>query len=175
MIQVAGYCMYGSATELVITFCGKGVHRFTLDPSLGEFVHISADVKIPSKPKARKEKYGSPRLHQWSIDCIEPFHRRGRPLRRHFRIVLPTSEGKVMHNAMKMLELHPSQRIYSCNEGNFDSWDDEIKRAVTGFKTASSPWTQRYVGSMVSDVHRTLLYGGLFLYPADKKSPMGNV
>lgn len=66
-----------------------------------------------------------------------------------------------------------SQRIYSCNEGNFDSWDDEIKHAVTGFKTASSPWTQRYVGSMVSDIHRTLLYGGLFLYPADKKSPTG--
>lgn len=63
--------------------------------------------------------------------------------------------------------------IYSCNEGNFDSWDEEIKRAVMGFKTASPPWAQRYVGSMVSDVHRTLLYGGLFLYPADKKSTKG--
>lgn len=61
IFQVAGYCMYGSATELVITFCGKGVHRFTLDPSLGEFVHISADVKIPSKPKAREH---SARLQQ---------------------------------------------------------------------------------------------------------------
>lgn len=65
------------------------------------------------------------------------------------------------------------QRIYSCNEGNFDSWDEEIKRAVMGFKTESPPWAQRYVGSMVSDVHRTLLYGGLFLYPADKKSSKG--
>ncbi|CAM9941160.1 unnamed protein product [Sphacelaria rigidula] len=43
--------MYGSATELVLTFYGSGVHRFTLDPSLGEFIHIAADVKIPSKPK----------------------------------------------------------------------------------------------------------------------------
>lgn len=51
-LQVAGYCMYGSATELVITFYGSGVHRFTLDPSLGEFIHIKADIKIPSKPKA---------------------------------------------------------------------------------------------------------------------------
>lgn len=49
--QVAGYCMYGSATELVMTFYGSGVHRFTLDPSLGEFIHIKSDVKIPSKPK----------------------------------------------------------------------------------------------------------------------------
>merc|ERR1712127_187160 len=46
-IIVAGYCMYGAATELVITFKGHGVHRFTLDPSLGEFVHIEAHVKIP--------------------------------------------------------------------------------------------------------------------------------
>eukprot|EP00752_Nemacystus_decipiens_P008832 g7883.t1 len=115
--SVAGYCMYGSATELVLTFYGSGVHRFTLDPSLGEFIHIAADVKIPSKPK----------------------------------------------------------NIYSCNEGNFDSWDEEIKRAVMGFKTDSPPWAQRYVGSMVSDVHRTLLYGGLFLYPADKKSTKGKL
>lgn len=67
------------------------------------------------------------------------------------------------------------QNIYSCNEGNFDSWDEEIKRAVMGFKTESPPWAQRYVGSMVSDVHRTLLYGGLFLYPADKKSTKGEL
>lgn len=65
------------------------------------------------------------------------------------------------------------QNIYSCNEGNFDSWDEEIKTAVMGFKTESPPFAQRYVGSMVSDVHRTLLYGGLFLYPADKKSTKG--
>eukprot|EP00904_Undaria_pinnatifida_P006943 jgi/Undpi1/3379/HiC_scaffold_15.g06752.m1 len=116
-IKVAGYCMYGSATELVMTFYGSGVHRFTLDPSLGEFIHIEANVRIPAKPKT----------------------------------------------------------IYSCNEGNFDSWDEEIKRAVMGFKCESPPWAQRYVGSMVSDVHRTLLYGGLFLYPADKKSTKGKL
>ncbi|CAK0901497.1 unnamed protein product [Prorocentrum cordatum] len=46
-LLVAGYCMYGAATELVITFKGHGVHRFTLDPSLGEFVHIKAHVKLP--------------------------------------------------------------------------------------------------------------------------------
>ncbi|PQP97943.1 uncharacterized protein Pyn_20866 [Prunus yedoensis var. nudiflora] len=33
----------------------------------------------------------------------------------------------------------------------------------------------RYIGSMVADVHRTLLYGGIFLYPADKKSPNGKL
>lgn len=38
-----------------------------------------------------------------------------------------------------------------------------------------SPYAARYVGSMVSDVHRTLLYGGCFLYPADKKSTKGKL
>ena len=44
----------------------------------------------------------------------------------------------------------------------FDTW-----RAP---QAAGKPYSLRYVGSMVSDVHRTLLYGGVFLYPADKKS-----
>ena len=36
-------------------------------------------------------------------------------------------------------------------------------------------YAARYVGSMVSDVHRTILYGGIFIYPADKKSPKGKL
>lgn len=80
---------------------------------------------------------------------------------------------KLLHRVFLRACQHQHQRIYSCNEGNFDSWDEEIKKAVMGFKTESPPWAQRYVGSMVSDVHRTLLYGGLFLYPADKKSTKG--
>ena len=36
-------------------------------------------------------------------------------------------------------------------------------------------YAARYVGSMVSDVHRTILYGGIFVYPADKKSPKGKL
>lgn len=39
----------------------------------------------------------------------------------------------------------------------------------------SAPYGARYVGSMVADVHRTLVYGGIFLYPANKKSPSGKV
>ncbi|KAG8054634.1 hypothetical protein GUJ93_ZPchr0001g33206 [Zizania palustris] len=41
--------------------------------------------------------------------------------------------------------------------------------------SGSSPKSLRYIGSMVADVHRTLLYGGVFLYPADKKSPNGKL
>jgi fructose-1,6-bisphosphatase I len=65
------------------------------------------------------------------------------------------------------------KKIYSCNEGNSRSWDQSIKDFVKTCK--ESGYSSRYVGSMVSDVHRTLLYGGIFLYPADKKSTKGKL
>lgn len=65
------------------------------------------------------------------------------------------------------------KKIYSCNEGNMLHWDQPIKDFVKTCKTTG--YSARYVGSMVSDVHRTLLYGGIFLYPADKKSKKGKL
>merc|ERR1719183_1601601 len=65
------------------------------------------------------------------------------------------------------------KKIYSCNEGNSKSWDEPIKEYVG--KCKKNGYAARYVGSMVSDVHRTLLYGGIFLYPADKKSTKGKL
>ena len=65
------------------------------------------------------------------------------------------------------------KKIYSCNEGNSPYWDKPIQDAVADFKVKK--YAARYVGSMVSDVHRTILYGGIFLYPADKKSPKGKL
>mmetsp|Transcript_26237 Transcript_26237/g.57275 ORF Transcript_26237/g.57275 Transcript_26237/m.57275 type:complete len:246 (-) Transcript_26237:4709-5446(-) len=47
-LVAAGYCMYGSSTQLVLTFKGSGVHVFTHDPSVGEFLLTQKDVKIPS-------------------------------------------------------------------------------------------------------------------------------
>ncbi|KAE8701643.1 Fructose-1,6-bisphosphatase, cytosolic [Hibiscus syriacus] len=59
------------------------------------------------------------------------------------------------------------------HEGNAKNWDGPTAKYV---QNANSQRTDplpvlRYIGSMVADVHRTLLYGGIFLYPADKKSP----
>merc|ERR1712226_6623 len=65
------------------------------------------------------------------------------------------------------------KKIYSCNEGNSLQWDAPILQAVEKYKDKG--YSARYVGSMVSDVHRTLLYGGIFLYPADKKSTKGKL
>ncbi len=129
----AGYCAYGSATELVLTY-HKGVQRFTLDPSLGEFILTGNNLKLPDICKT----------------------------------------------------------IYSVNEGNTLTWDKNMQRCVEGFRLgtntnsseesssssssgSSKPYTARYVGSMVADIHRTLLYGGVYLYPADAKKGNGKL
>jgi fructose-1,6-bisphosphatase I len=116
----AGYVVYGSSTMLVYT-TGQGVHGFTLDPSIGEFLLSHADIKIPT----------------------------------------------------------PGKRIYSVNEGNYYRWSDEQRRLVDHLKgldgTNGAPFSSRYIGSMVADFHRTLLYGGLFMYPGDTQHPEGKL
>jgi len=110
----AGYVMYGSSTVLVYT-TGNGVHGFTLDPSIGEFLLSHRDIRIPT----------------------------------------------------------PGKKIYSVNEGNFPRWSHGQKELVTYFRNGG--FSERYVGSLVADFHRTLLYGGVFMYPADATSPNGKL
>ncbi len=115
----AGYIIYGPGTIMVYT-TGHGVHGFTLDPSVGEFLLSHPDIRIPE-------------------------------------------EGK----------------IYSVNEGNYYRWDDPTRQLIDAFKSANNyrgePYSARYIGSLVADFHRNLLYGGIFLYPADSKSPNGKL
>ena len=84
------------------------------------------------------------------------------------------------HPDMKM----PKKRaIYSVNEGNSLYWEDKTMKYFESLKfppkTADGkdgkPYSARYIGSMVADAYRTLLYGGIFAYPADKKSPKGKL
>lgn len=69
--------------------------------------------------------------------------------------------------------------IYSVNESNFDYWDNNVKNYIRYVKATDEktnrPLNSRYIGSMVSDIHRNLLYGGIFLYPASSKSPNGKL
>ncbi len=62
-------------------------------------------------------------------------------------------------------------KIYSVNQGNYHQWPLAAQRAVdylsASDKATGRPYTQRYVGSMVADLHRTLLEGGVFMYPAE--------
>ena len=111
----AGYFMYGSSTMMVYT-TGNGVHGFTLDPSVGEFLLSHPDIKIPEQGK-----------------------------------------------------------IYSVNESYWHYWDEKTREVVSYFKSPQNergrPYSLRYIGSLVADFHRNLLYGGIFMYPADKKDP----
>ena len=115
----AGYVIYGSSSVLVYT-TGEGVHGFTLDPTVGEFLLFHENIKIPKKSKT-----------------------------------------------------------YSVNEGNYCKWDDNLRKYVDSLKVSAPdkgrPYTSRYVGSLVADFHRNLLYGGIFMYPADKKNVNGKL
>ena len=110
----SGYAMYGSATNVVLT-TGRGVHGFTMDGSIGEFVLTHPDMKIGKK------------------------------------------------------------KIYSVNEGNSQHWEPWFRDYVAAVKALKKPYSLRYIGSMVADVHRTILYGGVFCYPNDAKSPNGKL
>jgi fructose-1,6-bisphosphatase I len=115
----AGYALYGSSTMLVYT-TGDGVHGFTFDPSIGEFLLSHENIKIPKRGK-----------------------------------------------------------IYSVNEGNYRYWFDGVKKYVKYLqeedKSTGRPYSGRYIGSMVADIHRTMMYGGIFMYPGDTKSPSGKL
>jgi fructose-1,6-bisphosphatase I len=69
--------------------------------------------------------------------------------------------------------------IYSVNEGNASRWADNVKKWASAMKSddksSGYPYGARYVGSLVGDAHRTLIKGGIFAYPADKKSPDGKL
>lgn len=64
-------------------------------------------------------------------------------------------------------------RIYSVNEANVVRWRPELRGWLEAFKKEG--YTQRYVGSLVADVHRTLFKGGVFLYPGDATAPQGKL
>ena len=119
-IVAAGYVVYGSSTMFVYT-AGHGVHGFTLDPCIGEFLLSHQNIKIPFEAG-----------------------------------------------------------IYSVNEGNEPRWTQQMKEIVRKLKygcdgTAGKGCTARYIGSLVSDFHRNLLYGGVFLYPATEDVPNGKL
>jgi fructose-1,6-bisphosphatase I len=114
----AGYILYGSSTMLVYT-TGQGVHGFTLDPTIGEF--------LLSHPNIRSPELG---------------------------------------------------KYYSVNESHWNDWAPTIQRVVGAFKNGDGKVkarNARYIGSLVADFHRNLMSGGVFLYPADVKSPEGKL
>ncbi len=70
-------------------------------------------------------------------------------------------------------------KFYSVNHGNFFQFEQPVKEYITGCqkkdKTTGGPYTQRYIGSMVADVHRNLIKGGIFMYPGTTDKPKGKL
>ncbi|KAI4187039.1 MAG: hypothetical protein L6R41_003065 [Letrouitia leprolyta] len=106
------------------------------------------------------------------------------------QLVLTMKKGSVngftMDNALgEFILTHPNMRlpkkraIYSVNEGNSLYWEEPVKEYFNTLKypveNGGKPYSARYIGSMVADAYRTLLYGGIFAYPSDKKSPKGKL
>lgn len=127
-LVAAGYVIYGSSTMFVYT-AGHGVHGFTLDPSIGEFLLSHEDIRIPFK------------------SCI-----------------------------------------YSVNEAYEPKWSPELREVLRQLKYGrdtkstrkdaprkGAGMTARYIGSLVSDFHRNLLKGGVYLYPPTMEKTTGKL
>src|SRR5262245_60048010 len=115
----AGYLLFGSSTIFVFT-AGHGVHGFTLDPGLGEYLLSHEHMKIPARGKT-----------------------------------------------------------YAANEGNYMKWPEGMKRYFDHLKVEDKatgrPYSGRYSGCLVADVHRMLLNGGIYLSPAEVKKREGKL
>ncbi|MDD5309688.1 MAG: class 1 fructose-bisphosphatase [Deltaproteobacteria bacterium] len=115
----AGYVVYGSSTMFVYT-TGSGVHGFTLDPEVGEYVLSHENIRVPDVCKC-----------------------------------------------------------FSANDTNYKKWDEGSRRFADHVRYSGEErykkTSSRYVGSLVSDFHRNLLYGGIFMYPADAKTGKGKL
>jgi fructose-1,6-bisphosphatase I len=114
----AGYVIYGSSTMMVYS-TGQGVHGFTFDPTIGEFLLSHSNITTPAVGK-----------------------------------------------------------YYSVNESNYPRWDPRVQAVVKRWKGVEGDGetkNSRYIGSLVADFHRNLLAGGVFAYPADRKSPRGKL
>jgi len=80
------------------------------------------------------------------------------------------------HPDMKCPEMG---KIYSLNQGNTRKYEkcmnDYLEYCMESNKEDGRPYSHRYIGSMVADLHRTLIKGGIFIYPGDQKNPKGKL
>lgn len=112
----AGYILYGTSTMLVYS-AGQGVHGFTLDHELGEFLLTHQNLRFPETPT-----------------------------------------------------------YYSLNFGAYPYWTQGVRQYVDWLNTLKTPrLSQRYIGSLVADFHRNLLYGGVYMYISEDKYPEGKI
>jgi fructose-1,6-bisphosphatase I len=77
------------------------------------------------------------------------------------------------------IKIPKKSKTYSINEGYRKYWSEGLKNYIDYLhdedKATQRPYSSRYIGSMVADIHRNLLYGGIFMYPSDSKHPLGKL
>ncbi len=77
------------------------------------------------------------------------------------------------------IKIPETGKIYSVNHGNFFQYEPQVKKYIDSCqnktKANGGPYTQRYIGSMVADMHRTLIKGGIFMYPGTVEKPQGKL
>jgi fructose-1,6-bisphosphatase I len=113
----AGYVVYGSSTIMVYS-TGHGVHGFTLDPAVGEYVLSHENIRMPTEGNS-----------------------------------------------------------YSSNDAYWDTFPAEYQDYIMHLRSGKTgrKYALRYIGSLVADFHRTLLRGGVFMYPPTKSHPQGKL
>lgn len=117
-LVASGYVLYGTSTMLVYS-TGAGVHGFTLDPDLGEFLLSHERIQVPEPPK------------YYSVN-------------------------------------HSYVRHWSKGVQNYIRW-------LQGRDGSKLVLSERYIGSLVADFHRNLLFGGVFLYPGSSNRNRGKL
>lgn len=79
----------------------------------------------------------------------------------------------------RKIQIPQKGSIYSINEGSYNTWDKGLKKYIKYCQQedpeTDRPYTTRYIGSMVADVHRTLIKGGIFIYPHSARYPKGKL
>lgn len=110
----------GPFNDYILSCVVIGVHGFTLDPTVGEFVLTHPNVQIPQRGQ-----------------------------------------------------------IYSFNEAYSPEWPMPLQKYIhdvkCGHSQSGKKYSSRYIGSLVGDIHRTLIYGGIFGYPANDKYKEGKL
>lgn len=77
------------------------------------------------------------------------------------------------------MKISPQGKIYSINEGYYVHFPDGVKKFIKYCQeediSTDRPYSSRYIGSAVADVHRNLITGGIFIYPTTSQSPKGKL
>ena len=77
------------------------------------------------------------------------------------------------------MQIPKSGNIYSVNEGNYVHFPQGVKEYIKYCQqydeATGRPYTSRYIGSLVSDFHRNLIKGGVYLYPTGTMAPNGKL